>query len=139
MNLKILVDSDFLIANYKIDDSSHSKSKKLAKKLKSEGHRFYCLNIVVQESTTVISKKMGMNDVRKFYSGLENFVDIFIIMDEKLESHTWRLFLKQTKKGSSFVDCANLTTLNEYKLDKIASFDKAYPKKLLASSLPVKN
>lgn len=127
--MKLLVDSDFLIANYRIDDPSHRKASESARELNKQKHKFYCLNIVVQESTTVISKKMGMNHARKFYSGLRNFIDIFVILDEQTERKAWEIFLAQTKKGTSFVDCANLAALEKYKFDKILSFDTVYPKK----------
>ena len=39
-------------------------------------------------------------------------------------------FLKQTKKGCSFIDCANLAVIERYKLDGILTFDEFYPKEL---------
>lgn len=128
---KYLVDSDFLIANYSVDDSSHKKASKIALSLNEKGAKFYCLNLVEQESTTVISKKMGMGDARKFHSGLKNFVDIFVVLDSGLEKRSWEIFLKQTKKGTSFIDCANIAVVEKYKFDGILSFDKFYPKKYL--------
>ena len=129
--LKLLVDSDFLIANYRADDPSHNKATKVAIDLNKKRAKFYCLNLVVQESTTVISKKIGMDDARKFYSGLKNFVDIFVLLDERLEKRAWEIFLKQTKKGTSFVDCVNIAVVEKYNFDGILSFDKFYPKKYL--------
>ena len=51
-------------------------------------------------------------------------------LDAILEQLTWDLFLKQSKKGTSFIDCANLTALSYYNFDKIFSFDQFYPKTL---------
>lgn len=133
MNEKILVDSDFLIANAKKDDPLHKKAKSLARNLNTKNVKFYCLNLVVQEATTVISKRIGMNAAKIFYSQLGKFIRTFIISDENLERKAWQIFLKQTKKGTSFTDCTNLATLKEYNLDKIASFDTFYPKELLVT------
>lgn len=132
--LKLLVDSDFLIANYRRDDPSFEKATKAAIALNKKGAKLYCLNLVVQESTTVLSKKMGMHDAKKFYTGLNNFIDIFVLLDEKLEKRGWELFLKQTKKGTSFVDCANIAVVEKYKFDGILSFDKFYSPKYLKYS-----
>ncbi|OGM24555.1 hypothetical protein A3D00_00780 [Candidatus Woesebacteria bacterium RIFCSPHIGHO2_02_FULL_38_9] len=127
--MKFLLDSDFLIALYKPDDSNHKKSKELFKKI--QGDELAALNIVFQESTTVVSKKMGMTHAKKFYDSINRIIEIKINMNEELEQQSWRMFLKQTKKGTSFVDCANLATTKIYGIDKIASFDKFYPKEQL--------
>lgn len=127
--MKLLLDSDFLIALYKPDDSNHSDSKKIFKKIASD--ELYASNLVFQESTTVISKKMGMNDAKNFFSGITSLIRNKIELDPFLEEESWKLFLKQTKKGTSFIDCANLKTLEEYKLDKIISFDGFYSKDIL--------
>lgn len=125
--MNILVDSDFLVAISKPDDYSHTRAKKLLHKLRNSRTNFYCLNCVVQESTTVISKKVGMKEARKFYSSLKNIIDRFIILDTTVENSAWDIFFRQSKKGTSFVDCANLAAFKRYKLDKIASFDRFYP------------
>jgi predicted nucleic acid-binding protein len=130
--MKILVDSDFLVALYKPDDSNHIRAKKIFKSI--EGNTtLFSLNLVFQESTTVISKRMGMVHARKFFELINHLVKSRIDLDEKLEKKAWQIFLKQTKKGTSFVDCANWAALREFKLDKIASFDKAYAQNTLIS------
>lgn len=125
---KIIVDSDFLVALYKPDDSSHVRSIEIAGSMKQQGYIFIALNLVVQESTTVISNKMGMEDARRFYKGLENMLDQTIDFHKEIEKISWSIFLKQTKKGSSFIDCANLATMKFYKIGNILSFDASYPK-----------
>lgn len=128
--MKLLYDSNFLIALYKRDDSTHKKAVDLAKRFHTAGVELHALNLVVQESTTVISIKMGMDHARAYYKGLSSIVDTFITLDDITENLSWKLFKKQTKKGTSFIDCANLATLEYYKLDKILSFDEFYPKNL---------
>lgn len=131
MGKEIVVDSDILVALYKPHDSNHKKALDLVKKLKDSGFVFSILNIVLQESATVISHHMGMEDARKFYAGIFAFVDKIINVDDNLEKSAWEIFLKQTKRGTSFVDCANMAVCDSYKIDGILSFDEFYKDKLV--------
>lgn len=126
--MKLLIDSDFLVSLYKPDDSNHIRSTKIYRKIESETTSF-ALNIVFQEATTVISKRMNMYHARKFYNSINKLVTTKVYLDTSLEEKTWQIFLNQTKKGTSFVDCANLAALEYYKLDGILSFDEFYKEK----------
>jgi len=128
MAQKILLDSDFLIALYKPTDSSHQKAKSLASKY-FKTHEFLVLNLVIFESVTVLSYQIGMSEAKKFYLNLQDFIHAVINFDDNLEKKTWGIFLKQEKKGASFIDCANLTLLMEYNLSGILSFDRFYHNK----------
>jgi len=130
--MKLLVDSDFFIALYKSDDSNHKAADAILKKVFNQD-RLMILDLVIQESVTVISKRMGMDDARIFYKSILQIVNQAIKADDELVDSTWKIFLKQTKKGSSFIDCANLAAIEKYKLDGILSFDKFYPKSLTKS------
>ncbi|MBI4991277.1 type II toxin-antitoxin system VapC family toxin [Candidatus Gottesmanbacteria bacterium] len=125
--MNLLLDSDFLIALANKEDASHDKAIILFQKIYKE--TLHVLNIVSQESTTVVSKRFGMIRAKLFYTRLNELVNKLIILDSNIESLAWKLFLAQTKKGTSFVDCANLATLNYYKLDGILSFDEFYKEK----------
>lgn len=130
---KVIVDSDFLVALFKPDDFSHRRAVDCANVVKGKGYLFVALNLVVQESTTVISHKMGMADARTFHAGLKTVLDQTIRLHEELEKEAWKLFLQQTKKGTSFIDCANLAAIAQYKLSGILSFDQFYPKSVIIS------
>lgn len=123
--MKLLFDSDFLVSLYKPDDSNHLKSSKIYRKIESET-AFFALNIVFQEATTVISKRMNMYHARKFYDSINKLITTKVYLDTVLEDKTWKIFLSQTKKGTSFIDCANLATCEYYKFDGILSFDEFY-------------
>jgi hypothetical protein len=45
---------------------------------------------------------------------------------DKLETKAWYIFKQQTKKGTSFIDCANIAIYKHFKMDAIFSFDKIY-------------
>lgn len=128
--MKLVVDSDFLIALYKPLDSNHQKAINIYKKIQNE-YTLTALNIVFQESTTVISKQIGMDNARNFHQLITKLIHEQVILTNELEKDTWKLFLKQTKKGTSFIDCANLAFCQKYKLDGILSFDDFYPKEVV--------
>lgn len=122
--MKYLVDSDFLYALYKPDDSNHQKAIKIYKDKQNE--ELIVLNLVVQESTTLVSKRVDMSNAKSFYELVLKIVNKNIYLDIDLERDSWKIFLKQNKKGTSFIDCANLATYNKLKLDGILSFDEFY-------------
>ncbi|MBP7859745.1 type II toxin-antitoxin system VapC family toxin [Patescibacteria group bacterium] len=125
--MKYLVDSDFLISFSSDLDSTHQKSVEIYKKIK-DGSKLVALNLVFQESTTVVSKKFGMQKAKIFYEMINKFINTRIIMNEDVEKEAWKMFLQQSKKGTSFIDCANLAAYKKYKLDGILSFDEFYSK-----------
>ncbi len=117
-----------LVALYKADDSTHKKARDITQKLHDNGDIFLVLNSVVQETATVISMKVGQSEAKMFYQKRHSVIDQEIVLDKDLEILTWDIFMKQSKKGTSFIDCANLALMEKYKLDGILSFDKFYPK-----------
>jgi predicted nucleic acid-binding protein len=130
--MKLLVDSDFLFALFQPDDSNNDKARSLL--LKYEKEDLCAINLVVQESTTLVSKRMNMKYAKSFYESICNMIPEIIMLNENLEKDAWKIFLSQNKKGTSFVDCANLATYQKLKLDGILSFDDFYPKDKLVST-----
>lgn len=127
---KVIVDSNVFVGLFLPDDTLHARSKKAIVELKKQEAIFYAINLVIQETATVISFRRDMVTSRLFYSSYSKIIDTQINLDDTLEKMSWEIFLKQTKKGTSFVDCANLAVIEYYKLDCILSFDTFYPKKL---------
>ena len=127
---KLLVDTDWLVGIFRNGDPHYkSAAKSLAKQFQS-GNGVYVLNLVIQETGTVLSHRTGMGAVKLFWEKLPKLRLKIIWLDEVLEAEAWTVFLRQTKKGCSFVDCANLAVIDKYKLGGILSFDEFYPKEL---------
>lgn len=124
--MKLLADSDFLIALARPKDSNHLKAKKLLEKIYKENLDVWISNLVKQESATVMSHKEGMRVVVDFINTIEKAYPNQLFLSERDELKAWKYFLSINKKGTSFVDCSNVVLLDEYKLDKIVSFDKFY-------------
>lgn len=125
--MKYLADSDFLVGLFSENDAHNSKSVDLMQKMVKRGNKLFVLNLVVQESATVLSHRVNMDAVRLFYEKLPRLNLNVVSVDDKAEVASWSLFLKQTKKGCSFVDCANLSIFYTHKFDGIVSFDRFYP------------
>lgn len=128
--MKILLDSDAIIALNFSDQSTHLVAKRIFKKYQHLEADFYTLNVCVQESVTVASKKYSQQEAATLYHNLIQNSQNILHVDIDLELQSWNLFLKQTKKGTSFIDCANLAALSHYNFDKIFSFDQFYPKSI---------
>lgn len=126
---KALVDTNVLVGAIRNRDALHERAATVLKELK-EKYEAWVLNLVIQETATVLSMRDGMNAARTFYNGYKDIIDTEIPLNEDLEKHSWQIFLKQLKKGTSFVDCANLAVIQHYRLDGIVTFDEFYPKEV---------
>lgn len=129
--MKILIDTDALFGLFIPRDAHHLAAKKLLEACKNRCDDLLVFNIVIQETATVISYKQGQQVSKKFVAEVDQLNATQILLDEGLEEHAWKIFMSQSKKGTSFVDSANLAAMRYYHLDKIFSFDRFYPKELL--------
>ena len=123
--MKILVDSDALFGLSVAKDAHHKTATKIFNSLPHSTKKL-ALNLTIQESATVISNKIGQQQAKDFISNLPNLNLEIIPLHPDIESRAWEFFTQQTKKGTSFVDCANAATLEYYQLDSIFSFDTFY-------------
>jgi len=121
---KILIDADGVIAILKKDDSNHEKSLKID--LKIRDYKKYITNLVFAEVANVLSIKEGQNFAKQSIKDLYSSEVEIIFIDEYLFQKTVEVFAKQSKKGTSFVDCANLVVMQEHGIAKIFSFDSFY-------------
>jgi len=125
--LRFLMDSDFLIALYKPDDGNHEKAKSIFTRLMEMDVSVYLSSVVLAESTTVISYKLGMPEAKRFYTMVRDMADGIVFVDEKASERGWRVFFSQKKKGTSYVDCVNIALAELYAFAGILSFDTFYP------------
>lgn len=132
--MKYLIDSDFLFGLQLSYDPHHKTAVKILRTIqKSTKSELVILNLVVQETATVLSKKDSQNSAIKFLDNLAKLAVTVLVVGEEDENLIWSLFKKQTKKGTSFIDCANLAMAKKYKFDGILSFDEFYPKNVKVS------
>ena len=124
--MKILLDSDVLFALFVATDVHHAEIAALISTL--SGAELISTNLVIQETATVLSYKIGQDASLAFLKKLEWLDLTTLVVDEALGKKAWEVFKKQSKKGTSFIDCANLACIELYRFDGILSYDHAYPK-----------
>lgn len=129
--MKFLIDSDFLIAVFLTSEPLHEVATKLLSEI-DEGDEICVTSLVEMESATVMSNKKGMKSAVEFRNWIMNLGMRRIFIDEIHMILGWKMFLEQTKKGSSFIDSMNLVVAKKLGCKKILSFDKFYPKELRA-------
>ena len=132
--MKLLIDSDFFFGLFVGVDYHHRKCIALLKDCVNKNRRLVASNLVVQETATVISGKRSQSDAKLFLVELAKMPVQILFIGEEDENLIWEVFKKQTKKRTSFVDCANLTIAQKYKFDGILSFDTFYPKNVRITS-----
>lgn len=128
--MKILLDSDALFGLYIPDDIHHKESVRLLEECNNKEDSLFVLSSVLQETATVISYKRDHATSLRFLAHIDDLGATKLSLDEGLEDSAWKIFESQTKKGTSFVDCANIAAVEKYTLDRILSFDTFYPKEL---------
>lgn len=122
--LTILLDADALVALTLKFDSNHKKAVQIFNRLESQKRELLILNLALHEAATVISHRAGQAAALKFLDEVEK-VQVFFL-DKKIESLVWEEFRTQTKKGTSFTDCANLALCHKLRIEEIFSFDHFY-------------
>jgi predicted nucleic acid-binding protein len=123
--MKILVDTDFLIALIKIDDKNHLKAIDKVQKIKEA--KVFITPFTIPETVTVLSYKVSHTAAKNFLKVARNKLPELPLNEEIIASAD-KIFLSQNKKGTSWIDCLNVALIKYYKLDGILSFDKFYLK-----------
>ena len=126
--LSIFIDSDAFIAFIKKDDSQHGKALEIFNKLNTQEVVFSTSNYIFAEVVTVLSQRVGREAALAFIKsihGPESGMDIKWVTPE-IEASAVDIFLKQTSKNASFVDCVNMAIVRILPIDAIFSFDGVY-------------
>lgn len=126
----IFVDSDAFIALIKKDDTNHRKAKAIFQKVQSLPFNFVTSNYVFSEVVTILSQKIDHKTAVKFIHNMRAEDNMFVIerIKSETEEEAVQVFIEQTSKNVSFVDCANMAFIREKRLDGIFSFDDDYKK-----------
>lgn len=124
--MKVLIDSDALFALYVANDLHHQTAKEILHRFLKEKAELFVTNLVLQETATVISYRLGQKQALDFLKRFSQVNIKQVFVNKNLIAKSWLVFKKQTKKGTSFIDCANIVVTRELKVDKIFSFDRFY-------------
>ena len=126
----ILCDTDFLIALLVENESNH----KLAKDILNNNieTNFIYSNLTEYELLTVLSRKFDQNVAVQIYTLFKETFENRFDFDVAYEEEIINCYKNSKNKNQSFFDIACLITAEKLNY-KIASFDKFYPKELLAT------
>lgn len=122
----VLVDSDAFIAWLVADDLLHKEAVEVLRTLQKNKQTTVTTSLVVAETATVLSNRVGQGQARAFLDFVEKLPIIHITEDLQREALT--LFRKQATKGTSVVDCSNVAVINSFHIASIFSFDGFYRK-----------
>ena len=124
--MRLLLDSDAIIALAKIDDTNHKKIVNFFKKQKNP--QIFISHLCIAEVCTVLSLKISQDSAVAFLKNLRerNFIEIGYSI--ALRQITDKIFMSQKAKGISWVDCFNVAIMQEEKLDGLVSLNKFYKK-----------
>jgi predicted nucleic acid-binding protein len=129
--MKFLVDSDFWFGLMVEDDAHHTRVLARYRECQKIQAEFCALKLVIFETATVLSNKINQQRSLLFLDRFYSLPVTQLDLTPEMEECAWQIFRKQTKKGTSFVDCANMAAIEKYKFDGILSFDEFYPKELV--------
>ena len=127
---KVIYDTDFLIALFIKDQSTHRQAKEIFEKIKTR--QVFILNLVKYELATVLSRKFSYQLTKEIIDIIKNLEVSFLNFTKEEEQEIWQEFFSHQKKNISFVDCANLFLARKIKAN-IASFDSFYPEGIVCS------
>ena len=122
---KIFLDTSFIIALAFDNDENNKSAVNLLNILQEDG---YINNSIVNEVVTVSNNKGDSTKAKKMFNFL---IDNFIVINEysiiNYNSKTMVNFSKHNGK-LSFTDSGIITTMTEYNIKKLVTFDKAFRK-----------
>ncbi len=126
----VFVDSDAFIASLKEEDTNHSRAREIFDKLSDQPIHFVTSNFVFAEVVTVLSQRVNRQAAVNYIQTMTDEETPFAILraDETVEREAITVFLRQTSKNTSFVDCTNIAFMQLYRLDTIFTFDEIYRK-----------
>lgn len=126
MKSKILLDSDFIIALIKEDDSNNVQAVRKLQRFSSS--LFYVSSYVIPEVATVLSSKVSQSYAQAFLKEARGAYLELESATHELVHKTDQLFIQQIIKKTSWIDCHNVVCVSEFQLDGILSFDSFYKK-----------
>jgi predicted nucleic acid-binding protein len=125
-NKRVLVDSDAFIGWLNNEDLLHEDAVKVLKNIERAKLTTLTTSLVVAETATTLSNRLGQAQARAFLEFVENLPVVHI--SEEIQNEALQLFREQATKGTSVVDCANVVVMKRLQIPVIFSFDGFYKK-----------
>lgn len=124
---KLFVDSEFWVTLSDPQEARHERAIELVKEFKRGENVLVTSNFVLDETFTIIRKRLGIYRVKKFRRVLSEFGNKLIL--ERVttgdEGGVWTWFWYDWK-NLSYTDCASFALMRRLKLTKVATFDEHF-------------
>ena len=125
----IFLDSSMFVAYWNLRDAHHEKADKLMKKILNQEYGLpFFSDYIFDEVVTVLLFKVGFNIANEIGEYLLNSELEMVAVDKDLFSKSWDFF--NTSQNLSFTDCTILAIMEEYRISKLATFDKGFAAKV---------
>ena len=125
--LKILLDSDALIAMIEESDTSHVRAVKIFGALTQQNAHLFITSSVVAEVITTLQRKYGHRSAAGdlYERFMTNWVEIVPVGSDLLTSaHAY--FTDSGSKQNTIFDAINIAAVKAHNFDAIFSFDRWY-------------
>lgn len=127
--IKILLDSDALIAFLKADDLLHLEAVRIFEQLAKPQNVFYIASTTLAEVITVLQRKFSNRQLAEsVYERLIGAKTVILGVEAGVLDKAFKVFIQSFSKRNTFFDAVNIAVFREYRLDAIASFDSWYQK-----------
>lgn len=125
----IFVDASYYISLLKPTDSNHKNALASAKRYEDE--KLMTSQAVLGEVATVGSQRYNREATVAFIEGILHEGTTTIILERlELVDRAWEIFKEVQKKDISWVDCYSWAIIEEYKIEKILTFDRDFQRLL---------
>lgn len=118
----VFVDTGAFIAKYLANDSQHSKSLEIWKKL--EKFNLLTSNHVFDETMTLLGRRAGYSFAAERGEAImgSKILKVFYT-DQEIEEDALRYFRKYADQGLSFTDAISFSVITKMKIKQVFSFD----------------
>jgi predicted nucleic acid-binding protein len=123
MTKKIFIDSSYIIGLFVQNDNWHENAKRIIDELDNK-ERIICTS-VLNESITLINKKLGVEASKKAYTEIFNN---FIIIQENIPLYNAAMKILIQYHKLSLTDSIIIEIMKKHKITEIVSFDKDFDK-----------
>jgi len=125
---RIFIDASAFVSLNVPFDSDHKRAIDLSSLIKNVGITLFTSNIVIYETASILSQKIGILYANEFLNDMENSTLVIILVDEEVESLAFEIFRERTSKNVSMFDCLHFAVMRMNGITTVFGFDKHFKK-----------
>ncbi len=127
MNRAVFIDTGAWFAGIAKNDQFHDRAMMHRNKLLKENVRFITTNLVINESTMLLERKVSKKEAIKFLKAIIKDPLIEIVhIDEDTEHEGYVLYQKYRDQDFSITDCISFVVMKQYQITRSFTFDRHF-------------